>query len=97
MEVKGTMIRSGRDCLRDNDWQVYSLNLAEAGEKPVRMLASKTGGDAAQISAPLEMHGSEEEDYEQQLRGCTTSTSFKFCCREICVSAPLTLVALSSR
>lgn len=87
LNVEGTLLGRGSDCLRDEDWQVYRLYVKEAGCPPVRLLASKTGGDAAQICAPLEMHGSEEEDFSQD--GCSTSANLSFRCRILMVSNPV--------
>ena len=80
LSVSGRQLRATRDCLRDSEWQIYKLNITEAGRRTVRLLSSKTGGDAAQLSAPLEMHGSEEEDLQQHLVGCSNKASLTFCC-----------------
>lgn len=94
LEITGKQLSSGRDCLRDDDWQVYKLSIVEAGKKPVKLLASKTGGDAAKILAPMEMHGSEEEDYQQHLADCSSTARLDFCCSTISVSCVACLTKL---
>ena len=86
LEVIGTQIKSGRDCLRDNEWQVYKICIRNRGKKSVQLLASKAGGDVAKISAPIEMHGSEEDDFRRDLVGCSTTASFTFQCSVLSVS-----------
>lgn len=86
LSVTGKRLSGSRDCLRDNDEQVFLLRIREAGRMPVKLLASKTGGDAAQICAPLEMHGSEEEDYGRHLVGCNKSARLTFKCTLLTVS-----------
>ena len=87
LEITGQQISSARDCLRAQDWQVYKLSIAENGKRAVTVLASKTGGDASHISAPLEMHGSEADDLQQHLKGCSTKASLDFQCSVLSVSS----------
>lgn len=80
LRVRGSMIQSGRDCLRDDDWQIFQLCISEEGRGAVRMLAGKSGGDAAKLEAPLETHGTEEDDFKQQLEGCSDRGGLSFQC-----------------
>ena len=65
---------------------MYKLSIKESGKKAVKLLASKTGGDASRLSAPMEMHGTEREDFQIQLRDCSSAARVDFCCSTICVS-----------
>ncbi len=89
LDITGRQLTSGRDCLRDNDWQVYKLSIFGHGKRPVRLLASKTGGDAAKLIAPMEMHGSEEDDFREHLADCSAAARLEFCCSTISVSHSL--------
>lgn len=50
------------------------------------MLAGKSGGDAAKLEAPLETHGTEEEDFKHQLAGSSNRGSLSFHCSVVYVS-----------
>ena len=57
----------------------------------MRMLAGKSGGDAAKLEAPLETHGTEEDDFKQQLATCSDKGRLAFQCSVLYVSHSLRL------
>ena len=87
LSLTGQQISAARECTRDADSRVLRLTISEH-ESSVTMLATATGGDAAKLRAPLEMHGTELMDFRGQFSGCTSSGYFQFDCEMLYVSFP---------
>ena len=85
LSLTGRQISAVRECTRDSDSRVLRLTISEH-ESSVTMLATATGGDAAKLRAPLEMHGTELMDFSGQFSGCTSSGYFQFDCEVLYVS-----------
>jgi hypothetical protein len=53
---------SQRECTRDAEWKLLRMRVIDfARGAEASFLAEKVGGDAAQITAPIELQGDEEQ------------------------------------
>lgn len=88
--ISGRKLASSRECTRDQTWDLYRMQIFDHNKKQLlTLLAGKGGGDAAQMQAPLELHGQEEEELAHLLKECSVGGSFGFACNQIHVGFPL--------
>ena len=83
--VQGTRLSTARECTRDEDSELYKLELRTPHGEAI-MLALRSGGDAATLRAPLELHGQEAEDFADLIQQGPQGWNFIFECDTIHVS-----------
>ncbi|KAK9812742.1 hypothetical protein WJX72_002899 [[Myrmecia] bisecta] len=82
--VLGMEVWSERECMRDAEWKLLQISVINFdSQEEVRLLAERTGGDAAKLHAPVEPHGVEEELLQECSEGCDAAACLDFTCDTI--------------
>ena len=86
--LAGRVLRSARECTRDEEWRLLLLELANLEGGPrLSVLVEQTGGDALRLHAPVQWQGDEADWLAQQpfAGSLTPGLQLSFTCHSILV------------
>lgn len=90
LSVWGDPVKEGRECTRDEAWQLLNVTIKGFGNS-CSLFAECYGGDAVQINAPFDLHGSELTELLASTvqSDLAHGASFSFTCETILVRSQL--------
>lgn len=93
--IYGKVIKSFRECTRDEDWSLVRLDIMvkmPCIQKNFRTFAEKSGADAISLKAPIDWHGDEFDEFmnkmnEESIFDRHTTIHFSFECERLLTDA----------
>ena len=89
LTLQGSVLRSYRECTRDEEWQLLQLELCRrmnGSRDTATILAECSGGDALRLRAPIDVHGAEQTELSACAPDARSDVNLDFTCHTILVS-----------